>query len=151
MRTVSWIILLIVTLLMLLGSAASLGIAYFGSSDADVITGTTKLSDLEISDDVALALRGRRGTAAALGLGYGLLLLFVVIGPYRQGAVWAWWAILCAGVAVGGGMLLRLVSLGIVQGATTGGAMLLVMIPALLLDIKRISGEAKGDDKPGDA
>lgn len=143
MRTVSWILLLVVTLLLLLGSLASTAIAYYGDASSDVIVGSTSLADLTVTEDVAQALRGRRATAAALGLGYGTLLLFVIVGPYRRGAIWAWWAILCSGFLVGGVMLLRIVSLGILQGATTGGLLLLVMVPALLLDLRRITGESQ--------
>ncbi len=139
MRMLSWILLTIVTIVILLGSAGSMFVAYFAEPSNDVIVGTTSLENLSVGDDVKNALRGRRGTAAAFALGYSCLMLFVIVGPYRKGSVWAWWAILCSSVAVGGVMLLRILSVGIMQGATNGGIILLVVIPALLLDFKRLT------------
>ena len=63
MRTVSWVLLAIVAVLLILGGLSSLTIAYFGAASSDVITGSTSLQDLNITPEAATALRGRRGTA----------------------------------------------------------------------------------------
>lgn len=133
MRTVSWILLTIVAVLILLGSLGSFTIAYFGAASSDIITNSVSLQDLEISPQAATALRGRRGTAAAFGLGYATLLLFIILGPYRKGAVWAWWAVLTSILVLCAVILLRIIALGTFQGAATAGLILLVTIPALLL------------------
>jgi hypothetical protein len=135
MKTVSWILLAIAAVLIILGSLGSVTIAYFGAPSSDIITGSVSLQDLEISPEAATALRGRRATAAAFGLSLGILLLFVILGPYRQGAAWAWWAMLLAVILLSGTILLRIPMLGTFQGTGTAGLILLVVIPALLLHL----------------
>jgi hypothetical protein len=150
MRILSWVILTIVTVLIMVASLGSASIAYFGDPTNEVIVGSTSLGDLQIGDDVKNALRGRRGTAAAFALGFCCLMLFVILGPYRKGTIWAWWAVLCSFVLVGGTMLLRILPLGMWQGASIGGIILLITIPALLLDSARLARKPKQDstDQP---
>lgn len=138
MKILSWILLALVSLLGLVGSAESLGAAYFGDSRAEMITGTIALADLSSDEQVTKSVQGRRGTAASLGLSLTALLLCVVLGPYRRGAVWAWWAILVSTVLFGAGVLLRIPLLGTTQGSMTGLVVLLITIPALLLDVQRV-------------
>jgi len=138
MRSVSWILIALVSLVIVLESIASARIAYFGAPEDDVIVGGVRLSDLGLQPDVAKALRARRGTAASLGLGFGLLLLILAAGSYRRGSVWAWWAILVSSAVVAGCILLRIPALGISQGASTGLAFLVILL-ALLLDVQRVS------------
>lgn len=135
MRTLSWILLTIVCLLLVLGSVASLFIAYFGDPSSDLITGSTNLASLSLTEDVELALRGRRGTAASYSLAFAFSMLALVLGPYRKGDRWAVWVVLVSFVILGGASLLRIPALGIVQGATTGGGLLLVVIPAIALNL----------------
>ncbi|MFQ5739928.1 MAG: hypothetical protein ACE5JX_13040 [Acidobacteriota bacterium] len=144
MRTISWILLVVAGLLIVLGSSASAGLAYFGSPSNDIITGSSSLADLSLGDDVATALRARRGTAASFGLGFATFFLFVVLGPYRKGAVWAWWAILCSTALLAAAIVLRVPTLGTSQGVATGVILLLVVIVALLLDVRRLRGGAAG-------
>lgn len=146
MRTVSWILLTIVAVLVVLGALSSFTIANFGSPSSDIITGSVSLQDLEISPEAARALRGRRATAAAFALGFGVLLLFVILGPYRNGAQWAWWAVLTSTVLLCAAILLRIVTLRTFQGAGTAGLILLVVVPALLLNLAGRSGD--GEMKP---
>lgn len=147
MRTVSWILLTILAVLIVLGSLSSLTIAYFGAATSDIITGSVSLQDLQVSPQVANALRGRRATAAAFAMGFGALLLFVLLGPYRKGAGWAWWAVLVSILAVCVVMLLRVIVLGTFQGAGEAGLILLVAIPALLLQLAGKAGEKGGGDQ----
>jgi hypothetical protein len=146
MRTVSWVLLAIVAVLLILGGLSSLTIAYFGAASSDVITGSTSLQDLNITPEAATALRGRRGTAAAFCLGFGVLLLFIALVPYRQGAGWAWWAVLLAVVVLCGAVLLRIAALHTFQGTATVGMILLVVIPSLLLH--RVGGKTGGVRRP---
>lgn len=139
MRTASWILLSLITVLIILGGLGSMFIAYFGDASADIILPSTSLESLQVDDEVATALRGRRATAAAFGLGFSTLLLFVILGPYRKGALWAWWAILCSTAVVSCIMLLRVPVLSTSQGASTGGLILVAVIVGLLLDIKRLT------------
>lgn len=139
MRTVSWILLTVATLLILFGSLASLSLAYLGSARDDVLVGNVTLAEV-VGDrqDVEHALRGRRGTAAAYAAGFAVLLLFVILVPYRQGAVWAWWAVLVSVAILSLIILARLAFLETSLGAMVGVIMLAVFALGLLLDLKRL-------------
>lgn len=147
MRTVSWLVLALVAFLVLLGSVSSLLFAYFGNPADDVITGTVSLQDLGERPQVVQALRGRRGTAAAFGLAFGILMLIVVVVPYRRGEVWAWWALLICNVFLAAGLILRIPTLHLTQGATTSVISLLAVV-ALLLDVARLSGQPADRSMP---
>ena len=91
MKTTSWVILVIVGALMLLGSLASLGRAYISAEDQ---IGTASLTELSAGrPELAAAMRARRATAAAYAAGFATLFLAITLGPYRRGAVWAGWAL----------------------------------------------------------
>ena len=138
MRTISWILLTIVALLVVLGGVGSATIAYFASGSNDIIAASTSLDDLKVSEEVSTALRGRRGTAAAYALGFASLMLWVILGPYRKGEVWAWWAILCSTLFLTIPLMLRIPTIGITQGAMTGLYFLAAVVIALLLDAQRL-------------
>src|SRR5215510_6810942 len=100
MKTASWILLAVVGLLTLLGSVVSLAIAY--GTERDQI-GPASLTELAAGrPDIATAVRARRATAAAYGAGFATLFLAIVLGPYRRGEVWAWWALLAGTLVVSG-------------------------------------------------
>jgi hypothetical protein len=139
MRTASWILLTLATLLIVLAGLGSAFIAYFGAPSADIITPGTTLEGLQVSEEAATALRGRRGTAGALAIAYASLLLFVILGPYRKGALWAWWAILCSTALLAGFAALRIPALGTTQGVSEYGILLAVVLIGLLLDVKRLT------------
>ena len=81
LKIVSWVLLTIVGSLTLLGSLGSVYVAYVADAKIDQI-GPMNLSELaEGRNDVEIALRARRGTAAAFGTGYALLFLTIVLGP----------------------------------------------------------------------
>ncbi|HEY2930120.1 MAG TPA: hypothetical protein VGK99_00110 [Acidobacteriota bacterium] len=136
MRTISWILLAIVAVLTLLGSLASAGLAYAGSSDA---IASTTIKDLAAGRlDILTALRARRATAAAYAAAFAVLLLIVVLLPYRRGDVWSWWAIL---ISTGVLFLISAVRIPVLSTrAGTGGAAIQfgVVLVALLLDAKRL-------------
>lgn len=121
---VSWVILLIVSSLIVLASAASLWVTYTGQPDGLTSEyGITQIRE-QGGDQAVKAFRGRRATAATWAMGYGILALAVTLFPYRRGERWAWWALL---VSVGLSQLLSLARAPML--ATTGG----IQAPAILL------------------
>src|SRR5262245_3721840 len=140
-RTVSWILLTIVATLTFLGSLASAYISY-RSPDQDVI-GQTKLADVAAGrQEVATALRARRGTAAAFAAAYAVLFLFIVLVPYRRGEVWSWWALLAGMLELVVLTVARIPLLDTRLGAGTAWLQLGIVGVALLLDVKRVSSPA---------
>src|SRR5438876_8273676 len=114
MKTASWIILVVVGALTLLGSLVSLGRAY--SSAGDQI-GPASLAELSVGrPEVATAVRARRATAAAYAAGFATLFLAITLGPYRRGDVWAWWALSAGTLVVSVLILLRVPFLDIRLG-----------------------------------
>ncbi len=111
MKTASWVLLTLVGALTLLGGLLSLGIAY--GTERDQI-GPASLTELSAGrPEVATAVRARRATAAAYGIGFATLFLAITLGPYRRGDVWAWWSLLAGILAVSVPIVLRVVFLGI--------------------------------------
>ena len=137
LRTVSWILLAIVGGLSLLFSLASAYVAYGGARDEFGRNGPTVADVAEWNPQVAKAISGRRGTAAAYAAGYSLLFLVIVLLPYRQGQLWSWWALLGASVLTSGMMLLRVPLLDHRLGAGTAAVQLALVIVALALGFKR--------------
>ena len=90
---VSWVLLMFLALMIVLGSIASAGTAFRGRDDR-LGTVTTEQMRTAGGDDAVKAVRGRRLTAATWALAFGILFGWVVAGPYRQGRRWAWWALL---------------------------------------------------------
>jgi cell division protein FtsW (lipid II flippase) len=135
-RTISWVILTLVGALTFLGSLASARLAYRSSED---IIGKTSLADVAGGrEDVASALRARRGTSAAYAAGYAVLFLFIVLVPYRRGDVWSWWALLAGVLVVAMLVLARVPFLGTRLGAGAAWLQLGIVGAALLLDVKRV-------------
>jgi hypothetical protein len=134
MKTASWIILLVVGALTLLGNLVSLGIAYGTALDQ---IGPATLAELSVGrPEVAIAVRARRGTAAAYGAGFATLFLAITLGPYRRGDLWAWWALLAGMLVVSVLILLRVPFLGIRLGTTaavTGAGTALTTLVQLVL------------------
>jgi peptidoglycan/LPS O-acetylase OafA/YrhL len=144
MKTVSWILLTVAAALTLLGSVGSLGVAYFAAPTADQVVPGTSVQALGAGaghPEITTSLRARRGTAAAYAIGYAVLLLVIVLVPYRRGEVWAWWAVLAGALTVFITYALRLPTLGTRQGLVVPAAVQLgVMALGLLLDAGRLSG-----------
>ena len=138
MKTASWILLALVGTLTLLGSLASLTVAYRGGPDQLLPDGPTVDEVAAGRPEVATALRARRATAAAYAATYATLLLAVVLGPYRRGDTWAWWALLSASVVLAVLVALRAPMLGTQAGLPVGLVQLAVVVVALLLDVKRL-------------
>jgi len=138
MKTASWIILVVVGALTLLGSLVSLGRAY--SSAGDQI-GPASLAELSVGrPEVATAVRARRATAAAYAAGFATLFLAITLGPYRRGDVWAWWALAAGTLVVSVLILLRVPFLGIRLGASAALVQLVVAGLGLALGAGRMRG-----------
>jgi hypothetical protein len=67
-----------------------------------------------------------------------VLFLSVVLGPYRRGDTWSWWALLAAALTLGILTMARVPLIGTRAGAGTGLIQLVVVVVALLLDVKRL-------------
>jgi hypothetical protein len=139
LRTASWVLLAIVGGLTLLFSLVSSYWAYWGSYP---IGGVPVAQVAGGRDGLLTALRGIRGTSAAFGAAFAVMLLGTVLGPYRRGDTRAWWTILLATLALALIVLARVPTLGVALGQggtamafTLGG----LVVIALLLDVGRLS------------
>ncbi|MGD8895406.1 MAG: hypothetical protein PVJ73_05150 [Acidobacteriota bacterium] len=135
LRTVSWVLLAVLGVLVLLVSGLSAQLAYWGmypvgGESIDVIASGR--------DNVLVGLRGVRGTSAAWAAAWAVLFLAVVIGPYRRGDVTSWWGILASAIVMGVVVAVRVPVLGTQAGAGTALVILLFVILALLVDVKRL-------------
>jgi hypothetical protein len=135
LRTVSWVLLAIVGVLVALLSLESANLAYRG----DFAIGGFAIGDVAGGREaVLLGLRGARGTAAAWCAAWAALFLVVVLGPYRRGDVATWWGILASTIVLGAVAGAR-VTIG-AQAGTEGPLILLVLVLiALLIDVKRLT------------
>ena len=134
----SWVILLILSLFLTLGSAASMANAYFGETD-QLSPGVT-LEQIRAAggEEAVKAFRGRRATAATWALGAALLAIFVVVIPYRRGERWAWWALLAALGLSQFLSLARAVILGTTFGTGTPAIILAILLIGLLAGAPRM-------------
>jgi hypothetical protein len=132
----SWVLLTIVALLVLVGSVTSAVQAYgtnayrIGPASVDEVAAGRA--------EVETALRGTRGTAAAYAAAYGALLLCVVLGPYRRGETWCWWAVLISAVVLSAFAAARQPLLGTTLGIATPAIHLGAVLLALVLDGGRL-------------
>jgi hypothetical protein len=136
LRTVSWVLLAIVGVLVLLGSLASANLAYRGIYPIAGVSITDVASGREV---VLLGLRGSRGTAAAWAAAWAALFLAVVLGPYRRGDVAAWWGILASVIVLGAVAGARVLFIRFQAGTGEPLVLLVVVLLALLLDVKRLT------------
>jgi hypothetical protein len=140
MKTASWVLLAVVGVLTLLGSIGSLFTAYGrGTESRDALGPGASVQDVAAwRPEIATVIRARRGTAASFAAAYAVLFLAVVLGPYRRGDTYSWWALLAAAVTLGVLTALRVPALGTRSGAGTGLIQLAVVAVALLLDVRRV-------------
>jgi hypothetical protein len=141
LRTVSWVLLAIIGVLVLLVSCLSAQLAYWGTYE---VGGETIEKVASGRDNVLLGLRGVRGTAAAWAAAWATLFLAAVLGPYRRGDVTTWWGILASAIVLGVVVALRVPVLGVQAGTGTALVILLLVILALLVDVKRLVPPAPG-------
>ena len=137
MRKVSWILLAVVGVLVLLVSMISANLAYRG----DYPVGGVSIGEIASGRDAVLeGLRGSRGTAAAWGAAWAALFLAVVFGPYRRGDLATWWGLLASVLVLGAVVGARVMFLKSQAGTGTALVILVVVLVALLLDVKRLTG-----------
>ena len=136
LRTVSWVLLAIVGVLVLLVSLVSANLAYRGMYPIAGVSITDVASGREV---VLLGLRGMRGTAAAWAAAWAALFLAVVLGPYRRGDVATWWGILASVLVLGAVAGARVPFTGAQAGTGEPLVLLVVVLVALLLDVKRLT------------
>ncbi|MEO8499356.1 MAG: hypothetical protein ABI565_00475 [Vicinamibacteria bacterium] len=142
MKKASWILLAVLGAAITLLSLVSAVHAY--RADDDYGIGGSRLSKVVGADaGLATALRGIRGTSAAYGAGFGILFLAIVLGPYRRGDVWAWKALLVAGLTQCLLVLLRIPILGTQLGASAALTTIVILVVGLLLDVERLKGPAR--------
>lgn len=135
-RKASWIVLTVVAVLVILGSTASAYNAYSGQA---YTIGAAPIDAVAAGRaEVETALRGIRGTSAAFAAAYGVLLLCVVLGPYRRGETWCWWAILIGAVVLFAFAAARQPFLGTTLGFATPSIHLGLVLLALVLDGGRL-------------
>ena len=137
MKKASWILLAILGIAITFFSLVSAVHAYW--TDDDYRVGPLRVSEVALGDlRVATALRGIRGTSAAFGAAYGVLFLAIVLGPYRRGEVWAWKALLVAGLTQCVIVLLRVPLLGTQHGTSVAVTPIVLLVVGLLLDAGRL-------------
>lgn len=140
LRKLSWILLALAGASTLLVSLISANLAYSGK---DYPIGEVAVAEVaQGRPGLESALRGLRGTAAGYAGAYALLFLCVVLGPYRRGEVWSWWALLAATLALVAYTAARVPLLGIRAGVGPPLVLGGVVLVALLLDVGRVRGTA---------
>jgi hypothetical protein len=142
MKKASWILLTVLGVVITLLSLVSAVHAYRTRDDYGI--GHSRVSKVAAGDaGVATALRGIRGTSAAYSAAFGVLFLAIVLGPYRRGDVWAWKALLAAGVTQCVLVLLRIPILDTQLGVSPAVNQLVILVAGLLLDVGRLKGSAR--------
>jgi hypothetical protein len=139
MKKASWILLTVLGVAITFFSLVSAVHAYRTGDDYGI--GDSRVSKVSRGDaGIANALRGIRGTSAAFGAAYGVLFLAIVLGPYRRGEVWAWKALLIAGLTQCVLVLLRIPVLGTQLGVSAATTPVVLLVLGLLLDVGRMRG-----------
>jgi hypothetical protein len=138
LRLVSWLLLTLVGALVLLGALVSANLAYNGMYP---VGGVAIDQIAQGREAVLLGLRGTRGTAAGWAAAWATLFLVVVLGPYRRGDRVSWWGILVSTLVLAAVVALRVPLLGLQAGTGTVLVLLVLVILALLVDVKRLSAE----------
>ena len=136
----SWVMLLVISVLIALASAASLMQGYSKTDEHLTSDYSTVQMKEQGGEEAFKAFKARRVTAATWALGYALLAIMVTLVPYRRGEQWAWWALL---VAIGISQILsmaRAVTVMTTAGAGTAGVLLAFMLLGLMAGAPRMFG-----------
>jgi hypothetical protein len=137
LRTVSWILLVLVGVGVFLIALTSANLAYRG----DFPVGGVSIGEIASGRYAVLeGLRGTRGTAAAWAAAWAALFLAVVLGPYRRGDVATWWGLFASAVVLAAVVGARGLFISSQAGTSTAVVILVVVLVALLLDVKRLAG-----------
>lgn len=138
MKTLSWILLLVVAFLTLAGSVESAYIALSQMGREHIPGGPTVADVAAHQPELAQAIRARRVTAAAYAAGFAVFFIAIVWFSYRRGDVWSWWAILVVALALAGIMSARVPFLGTRAGVGEALLQCGLVVVALLLDVGRL-------------
>ncbi len=143
-HAISWILFALLGVLFLVASLVSVNNAY-RNRDADLIAGRHTPARIAGGDEeIATALSARRGTAAAFGVSYAVLLLAVTLYPYRRRRpVWAFRALVLASLLNAGIILLRVPLLHTGSGTIAGTVPLVLTILAAMSGVMAPRPEAK--------
>jgi hypothetical protein len=136
LRTVSWVLLALVGAFTFFVALNSAHLAYRGMYRVGGV-GIDQIA--QGRETVLLGLRGTRGTAAGWAAAWATLFLVVVLGPYRRGDKVSWWGILASTLVLAAVVALRVPLLGLQAGTGTVLVLLVVVILALLVDVKRLT------------
>jgi len=137
MKKASWIVLAVAGAAFILISLVSAIHAYNRGDDYGI--GGMRVSKVAAGREaVATALRGIRGTSAAFAAAYGVLFLAIVLGPYRRGEVWTWWALFAGSLTVLAIALLRIPFLDTTLGVSAAATQFTLTMAGLLLDVRRL-------------
>jgi hypothetical protein len=123
-------------------SLISAGHAY-NKGDNYRIGGTSVRDVAAGREAVASALRGIRGTSAAFAAAYCVLFLTIMLGPYRRGDVWAWWALFAGSTTVLAIVLLCIPFLDTTLGVSGAATQMTLSLMDLLLDVRRLKSPAQ--------
>lgn len=141
MRKASWIVLTVTGVAVTLISLVSAGHAYNTRDDYRI--GGVRVTEVAAGREaVASALRGIRGTSAAVAAAYGVLFLIIVLQPYRRGDVWAWWALFAGSMTMLAIALLRIPFLDTTLGVSAAASQFTLTMVGLLLDVRRLNTPA---------
>ena len=137
MKKASWIALTVAGAAVTLISLVSAAHAYNKGDNYGI--GGTRVSEVAAGREaVASALRGIRGTSAAVAAAYGVLFLTIVLVPYRRGEVWAWWALFAGSMTMLAIALLRIPFLDTTLGVSAAATQFGLTMVGLLLDVRRL-------------
>jgi hypothetical protein len=135
MKKASWILLTLAAVSVIAVSLISAAHAYNTADDYGI--GGMRVSQVASGREaVRTGLRGIRGTSAAFAAAYGVLFLAIVLGPYRRGEAWAWWALLAGSATVLAIVLLRIPFLGTTLGSGAAVIPFTLTLLGLLLTVK---------------
>lgn len=146
-HTLSWAAFALLGAATLAASLGSVSAAYLDPG-SDLIAGRYTPGEVADGDaEIATALSARRGTAAAFGVSYGILLLGVALGPYRKRrrVRGAFVLLLLATVANAAVILLRVPLLAVNFGV--GPA----VIPLLLVTAAAVTGVLAKNHAPAES
>jgi hypothetical protein len=131
MKTTSWVLLAFIAVVFLLYSLLQVSRAYGTYNER---LGGVRVSELGAGrPEVETAVRARRATAGACGAGFAMLFLLITVIPYRQGEVWAWWALLVGTLLVSVLIVLRIPLLRASTADSFGGGTAMGTLTLLLI------------------
>jgi hypothetical protein len=132
--SIAWIVLLVFGILMSIAGIGSLSEAYRGADP--FLAGVTYDRLADLNPEIPNMLRGRRATAASLGVTCGMLLSWIAATAFRQREKWSWYALLSA-FGLGSILsILRVPLLGYRAGAEIAAVFLVVIVITLAVSYR---------------